>query len=318
MQQPVSLPTVLGPISPDSLGWVLPHEHVVTSSAGIWDSYPELIGDTASRETEAVSALSALLGTPFHTIVDLTTHDLGRNIRFLKRVSLDSGISIIAATGCWLDAPRSFYRRSPHEVAGLFVRELREGIEDSGIRAGVIKVASEGPISPEFQVIFRAAAIASAETGAPIYTHSSMASRDGLEQLALLLDSGAQANRICIGHSNDTADLPYLLELAEAGCFIGLDRFPGDHGITLQERIELISTLVKAGHGQRILLSHDWAVEYSHSIQPRHGRERNPDGYRLINDVIIPELRQSGVTESELSLMCATNPRTFLTGEAAR
>ncbi|WP_282405132.1 hypothetical protein, partial [Pseudomonas sp. PS02285] len=91
--------------------------HIVTSSAGIWESYPELLGDHERLETDAVSALSALLGTRFRTIVDLTTHDLGRNVEFLRRASLQSGISIVAATGSWMDVPRSFYSRSPDEVA---------------------------------------------------------------------------------------------------------------------------------------------------------------------------------------------------------
>lgn len=311
------IPTVLGDISADELGWVLPHEHVVTSSAGIWASYPELIGDTASRETEAVSALSGLLGTPFHTIIDLSTHDLGRNIRFLKRVSVDSGISIVAATGCWLDAPRSFYRRTPDVVAALFVRELTVGIEGTGIRAGVIKVAGEGPLTPQYGVIFDAAGIAHVETNAPIYTHSATATHDGIEQLARLTAAGAQAERVCIGHSNDARDISYLREIAAGGAFVGLDRFPGDHGLSLHERITLIVDCLEAGLVDNILLSHDWAVDFSHSVEPRRGLDRNPQGYRLINDSVLPELRRAGVPESDIVTMCATNPRRFLTGEVS-
>lgn len=309
--------TVLGDVELDRLGWVLPHEHVVTSSAGIWDSYPELIGDQARLETDSVSALTALLGTRFRTIVDLTTHDLGRNVEFVRRVSMQSGINVVVATGCWMDAPRSFYRRKPDEVAALFVRELTEGIAGTSVRAGVIKVASEGPISDEYRVIIEAAGIASRLTGAPVYTHSASATRDGLGQLDLLVAAGADPARICIGHSNDTVDLGYVSELAGRGAFVGFDRFPGDHGADLQARIDLLVAAVDEGLADHLLLSHDWAVEFSHSIPPRSGWGRNSDGYRLIPDVVLPGAADAGIGELDVQTICRDNPRRFLAGEAS-
>ena len=307
--------TVRGPVPADQLGWILPHEHVVCSSAGIWESYPELLGDHEELETRAVSALSALLGTRFRTIVDLTTHDLGRNIEFVHRAAVQSDIHIVAATGCWMDAPRSFYRRTPEEVAAIFVKELTEGIAGTSIRAGVIKVASEGPVSDEFKRIFRAAGIASRTTGAPVYTHSATATRDGFEQLDLLVEAGADPRRVCIGHSNDTADLEYVAELARRGCFIGLDRFPGDFGSSLQERIDFVVALIEAGLERQLLLSHDWAVDYSHSVVPRNGLERNPQGYRLISDVVLPGMEDAGISAETIQRICFDNPRRFLLGE---
>jgi len=307
--------TVLGPVAADDLGWVLPHEHVVCSSAGIWQSHPELLGDLQQLEDRAVSALAALLGTQFRAIVDLTTHDLGRNIEFVRKVAMQTDIHIIAATGCWLDAPRSFYRRTPEEVAEIFVKELTVGIAGTPVRAGVIKVANEGPLPDHMRVIFTAAGIASRTTGAPIYTHSKTETRDGFEQLEALVAAGADPQRVCIGHSNDTADDEYVLGLARRGCFIGLDRFPGDFGATLQERIEFIVRLVEAGIEEHLLLSHDWAVEYSHSVMPRNGEARNPDGYRLMHDVVIPSLIDSGVSTETIRRIFVENPRRLLLGD---
>jgi len=311
-----TIPTVLGPVSADQLGWILPHEHVVCSSAGIWESYPELLGDPLELESRSVSSLSALLGTKFRTIVDLTTHDLGRNIDFMRRVAMQSDINIIAATGCWLDAPRSFYRRTPEEVAGIFIKDLTEGLAGTSVRAAVIKVANEGPLGDNIRGIFQAAGIASRTTGAPIYTHSATASRDGFEQLRVLLESGANARNICIGHSNDTADLNYLMELAKAGCFIGLDRFPGDIGVGIEERIDFVAQLIGVGLEDQLLLSHDWSVEFSHSVVPRSGYERNPAGYRLIPDVVLPALIDGGITPETIEKVCSANPRRFLLGGA--
>lgn len=309
--------TVSGSVTGEDLGWVLPHEHLVTSSAGVWDAYPELIGDLVSLESRVEAALRALTETPIRTLVDLTTHDLGRNVTFLQKISSSTGINIVAATGCWLDAPRSFTSRHPDEIAALFIRELTDGIGGTGIRAGVIKVANEGDIAAEARTIFLAAGLASAQCAAPIYTHSRSLTHDGFKQLEILIEAGADPNRICIGHCNDTIDPEYLTALAARGCYIGLDRFPGSHGATLGERIDSVANLIERGLAANILLSHDWAVEFSHVAAPRNGSTRNPGGYRFIYDTVIPQLSLAGVSAAALATICSDNPRRFLTGSHA-
>ncbi|MER6847648.1 hypothetical protein AB0A81_26900 [Streptomyces flaveolus] len=317
MAQPDGIPTVLGEIGADQLGGILPHEHVVTASAGMWDVYPEIFGDHRALDARAITALRQLRTTEFRTIVDLTPHDLGRDVPLLKRVSARSGVNIIIATGCWLDPPRALAARTPKEVAALFIRELTQGIAGTDARAAVIKVASEGEITDAARTILQASAIASRDTGAPVYTHSASATRDGLRQLDVLVAAGADARRVCIGHSNDTSDLAYLTELAQRGAYIGLDRFPGYVGAGLDERIDFVTTLIDNGLIDRLLLSHDWAVEYSHGQPPRDGAAVNDHGYRLIADVVLPRLRSAGATEATIRTLTHDNPRRFLTGACA-
>ena len=61
-----------------------------------------------------------------HTIVDVTTIDLGRDVRLLEQVSRESGVQIICATGVWLDIPRAFWNETPDAISQLFIREIRE------------------------------------------------------------------------------------------------------------------------------------------------------------------------------------------------
>ena len=168
----VSVNTVLGPIDTSKMGFTLCHEHVMTGSAGVAASYPELV-DRDSITERAVEDLSGTRVGGVSTMVDLTTFDLGRDVRMIRDAAQRSGMQIIVATGTWLEVPRTFWQLGPDVVSKLYVRELEQGIDGTDIRAGVIKVANdEGGVTERGEVVLRAAARAHLATGAPIYTHT--------------------------------------------------------------------------------------------------------------------------------------------------
>ncbi len=116
-------------------------------------------GSVNSARAVPTEALAEAREGSVQTIVDLTTMDLGRNVRLVREVATRSGMQIIAATGAWCDIPRALYLRTPDEVAALFVREIREGIDGTDIKAGIIKMASDQEgVTPQAEVILRAAA----------------------------------------------------------------------------------------------------------------------------------------------------------------
>src|SRR5579859_6549609 len=108
--------SVLGPLDTADLGFTLSHEHIFTASAGILQTYPELFGDFERLRDEAASVLREAHAGGVETIVDLSTMDLGRDVRFLADVSRRTGVNIIAATGIWRDIPRALWNRSPDEI----------------------------------------------------------------------------------------------------------------------------------------------------------------------------------------------------------
>lgn len=303
--------SVQGPLHTNDLGFTLMHEHVITGSAGIWETYPELLGDVSDLPTLSAQALREAKTEGVATIVDLTTVDLGRNIRFLKTVSDQSGVAIIAATGIWRDIPRAFWERTPDEVAAFFIREIEEGIEGTGIKAGIIKVANdaEGVTEPG-EIILRAAARAAKATGVPIATHSYAPGRVGEQQVAIFQDEGLPLSRVVIGHSNDTTDLDYLTGLCAKGVFLGLDRYPGRIGPDWEARTETVRRLIDAGLTHHLVLSHDWQVLMAHRTSDRQAtRRHNPDGYLFITRRVLPRLRQLGVSEDQIRQMMVVNPR---------
>lgn len=308
--------SVRGPLHTKDLGFTLMHEHVVTASAGIWETYPEILGGVSDLPALSVQALSEAKTEGVTTIVDLTTMDLGRNIRFLKAVSDQSGVAIIAATGAWRDIPRAFWQRTPDEVAALFIREIEVGIEGTGIKAGIIKVANdtEGVTEPG-EVILRAAARAAKATGVPIATHSYAPGRVGEQQVAIFQDEGMPLSRVVIGHSNDTTDVDYLAGLCAKGVFLGLDRYPGRIGPDWEARTLTVRRLIDAGLINHLVLSHDWQVLMGHSTSDRQEtRRRNPDGYLFITRRVLPRLRELGVSDEQIQQMMIENPLKIFEG----
>ncbi len=315
-----TISSVLGPLETSDLGFTLSHEHVMISSAGVLNTYPEFI-DRQGTLNRVVDYLKEAYEEGVRTLVDVTTMDLGRDIRFLEEASLLSGVQIIAATGTWRDIPRAFWSATPDMIADLYVREIEEGIEGTGIKAGIIKVANdvEG-ITPEGEIILRAAAQAHNRTGVPISTHSWAPGRVGEWQVRIFEDEGVDLNRVYIGHSNDTTDIDYLLGLLRKGVWLGMDRYPGGRRAgtpNWERRTETIKRILDAGFGNRIMLSHDWSATIT-VVTKAKGDERiryNPEGYLFIKRRVLPRLIEMGVSAEAVRILNEDNPRRFFEGD---
>lgn len=311
--------SVLGPLQTRDLGFTLSHEHVLVTSAGIQHVYPEFI-DREGTIKRAVADLKQAYSEGLRTIVDVTTVDLGRDVRLLAEVSRQSGVQIVCATGTWRDIPRAFWNATPDLIAPLYIREIQVGIEGTGIKAGIIKVANDvGGVTREGEIILRAAARAQKATGVPISTHTWAPERVGEQQVRIFQEEGVDLDRVYIGHSNDTTDTDYLIGLLKQGVWIGLDRFPG--GLTAgtpnwEVRTETARKLIDAGFAHRIMLGHDWSVTLTIATKEMQETRRkyNPDGYLFITRKVLPRLRQLGVSENTIHQVMVENPRRFFEG----
>jgi len=311
--------SVLGPLDTADIGYTLSHEHVVVSSAGIQYVYPEFI-DREGSISKGIADLKTAYGEGLRTIVDVTTIDLGRDIRMLEQVSRESGVNIICATGTWRDIPRVFWSASPDMVAPLYIREIEEGIEGTGIKAGIIKVANDmGGVTPQGAIILRAAARAQKATGVPISTHTWAPEKVGEQQVRIFEDEGVDLNRVYVGHSNDSTDIDYLVGLLEKGVWIGLDRYPGRKTDVTPDwlgRTETAKKLIDAGYGHRIMMGHDWSVTLSIASKEMQAQRAkgNPDGYLFITRNVVPKLKEMGATDDDIQNIFVNNPRRFFEG----
>ncbi len=313
--------SVTGEVAADALGNVLCHEHVVASSPGIIRSWPALHGGRAALVDRGVRALRAAKAAGVDTVVDCTTFDLGRDPELLAEVSEASGVTIIAATGCWLDPSVTMRARSVDQLADWFRTDLTEGADGTGIRAGVITLASDERVEQYAAMVLEAAARVAVETSAPIITHTAAAHRTGEAQADLLEAYGVDPARVAIGHSDDSADLGYLTGLAARGYRIAMDRIPNGAlpnygGQTVTDRMDMIVRLVDRGWGDRVLLGHDdpiWAGLLDDEDAARH-LASNPRQLAFISEVVLPGLAERGLSEPGARALMADNPRRWLAG----
>ncbi len=308
--------SVLGPLDSAELGFTLMHEHLVVASAGITQNYPELLGsDFMDR---IVDGLTQAKEGGIDTIVDATTLDLGRDVTLLAQASRLTGVNIIACTGWWLDIPPFFEGVSPDQFARLFIREIREGISGTDIKAGILKAASDisGVTSAE-ETILRGVARAHLDTNVPIMLHSYSPGRVGQQQLAILREEGVDLRRVKMDHSNDTTDTEYLIWVLEQGCYLGLDRYPG-RNVSPVARTKTMKALIDAGYVDRLLPSHDCSLVHVMADNPvtseEERRRLNPHGYLYLKKSVFPWLREMGVSESNLDRLCIEGPRNFFEG----
>ena len=310
--------SVMGPIDTDDLGFTLSHEHVGTNAAGLRHTYPEIIDRDGMRQ-QSIDAMRAVRADGVRTIVDVSTFDLGRDVQLIREVALGADMQIIVATGNHLAVPRPFGEISPDVIAELYAREIEEGIEGTGIKAGIIKVASDaGGITQPQENVLRAAARTQKATGVPISTHTWSPERIGAHQVRILEEEGVDLDRVYIGHSNDDTDLEYLLDLLNRGVWLGLDRYPGGNRGTpdWEQRTTVAKALMDAGFTHRIFLSHDYSVP-----KARHGadvqeqrRQANPDGYNFIPRYVLPRLKELGASDAEIHQITVENARRFFAG----
>jgi phosphotriesterase-related protein len=311
--------TVLGPVDTSKLGFTLMHEHVLITSAGLKDVYPEFVPrELAVRE--GTRRLKEVKKEGVSTIVDLTTMDLGRDVTVIREVAQASGVNVICATGTWLEIPRAFRMADPDDIAKLYIREIEVGIEGTGIRAGVIKVANDiGGVTPEGAIILRAAARAQKATGVPIITHTWSPERVGDQQIAIFKEEGVDLDRVCVGHSNDTMDMEYLTGLLEKGVWVGMDRFPGYRPALpdWRERTQVLKRLMDAGWGERLMVSHDDPMTML--IAPKsvfaQRIKQNPDHICFIARKVLPYLKELGASEKDVQQLVVRNPARFFGGK---
>ncbi len=314
--------TVRGPIDSSRLGSTLMHEHVFILSPEIEKTSAEWDEDGA--RALAVARLHELKEHGIDTIVDLTVIGLGRNVARIAAVADQvPEINIVAATGVYTynELPMYFHFRGPGALLGgaepmteLFVREIREGIGDTGVRASILKCATDRPgITPGVERVLRSVAQAHRQTGVPITTHTPTPPEPwGLEQQRIFLEEGVDLSKVVIGHSGGTLDTGYHEALIDNGSFLGFDHF-GIATIPLAERVESVRVLCERGHAGRIVFSHD-AMCHCDWFPLSIAGALKDWRWTHIPDDVLPAMRAAGIGDEDLRTMMVDNPRRILEG----
>lgn len=298
--------TVKGPVAVESLGLILPHEHLFTDLRG-----PGVPGYAQAEPSSVEKVVGPYLAEAYSAgvtaLVECSTVGVGRNPAMLKCLADATPIHIVAPTGVYREAyiPVDLQETKEQELAELWTKDLLEGIEGTSIQAGFIKLAvsDEGLTAREIRNV-RAAAQASRNTGAVIAIHT-IGGKNATQEMDILEEAGLDLRRFIWVHAQTEPDLSILKEAAKRGAFIELDSVGAPYQ-SQTELLEMAFSLIEARFANHLLLSHD-AGWYN----PGRADGLPDDGYRgytaLTRD-LLPELLRRGVTSGQMHQITVDNP----------
>lgn len=314
-----SINTVKGPRNSADLGRTLIHEHVMVGLPGWYLDHRRPKLERNEAMARAVDAFSELHRHGVRTVVDPCPMDLGRDVVFSAEVAERSGINLVCSTGIYnesMGAAWVFRAMQVDEIAEIYVREIEEGIGDTGIKAGVIKIATgAGGVTKFERRVLTAAARAARLTGVPIVSHTEKCSC-GHDQIDIVTHEGVDASRLLVGHSDGRDDPDYQRSIAERGAYVGFDRFGMDMIIVDAIRMKNLKALVDAGHLNRVMMSHDSTECMLGGVAGVLGaqslRDIAPNSKLThIFETILPQLREMGMKDADFDRILVDNPRRF-------
>ncbi|HSJ16734.1 MAG TPA: hypothetical protein VK920_01405 [Solirubrobacterales bacterium] len=324
--------TVGGPIDAEQLGTTLVHEHLQARDEAVYAQWPHartIAEEEPLHEVDpdgayeiAARLASRLVELGVNTICDPSAMFLGRDVEFMRRVSDDTGLQVVACTGIYTydHLPQFFLTRDHDQIADLFVHDIKHGIQGTAIKAAFIKCAADEPgVTENVEKVHRAAARASKRTGAPIMAHSRPASETGPRQIEILLEEGVDPERVQIAHTGDTDDLDYIERVLETGVLIGMDRYGLELYLPFEQRQKTVLALLERGRADRMLLSADHCATLDWfplgvAEQMLAAGLAKDWSMTLVPERVLPELRDAGMTAEQERTMMVDNPRRWLEG----
>lgn len=301
--------TVAGPVPMRSLGHTQCHEHIYLRKGPSFDIDPALCIDSFELSARELMDYARSGGG---TIVDAQPGYFGRDADMLLGLSRESGVNIVAVTGfhklCFLERDAPLSRMSDWELRRFFASEIADGMvlpggSRSEAKAGIVKVACDrGALeNPEYIRLFRAAARAAADAGAPMMAHTEKDS-DVLQLLSMMEADGVPPDRVIICHLDRTRpQAEYHARVLETGCALCYDSVHRHKYVSDGQELKLITDMLEAGFEDQLVLS----------LDTTRARLRAYGAFDMGLDYIltdfIPMLAEAGVGERQLRKMCRDN-----------
>jgi phosphotriesterase-related protein len=262
------------------------------------------------------------------SLVNVDLPGMGRDVRKLQRIAQESGLHVVASTGWYIAAchPPEIAGKPKEALAEIMIRELEEGIDGGGVRAGNIgEIGLSGmpkdPFQPQEEVVLRAAARAQAATGASLTIHPNAhlliygeTPVDHFDlYLDILEDEGCDLGKLYVSHLGLFPDVAIAKRLLRRGVgWVSYDHFgheeyaegigPGRGFTPDKEEVALVLQLLEAGLADRVLLCAEigWKTCY---------KAYGGWGYSHVYENILPWLKAAGASDAQLHTMMVENPR---------
>jgi phosphotriesterase-related protein len=309
-----------GTVSLEMLGRTLVHEHVIVGMPG-WNldlKAPKFVRSEAMAR--AIDRVQELQSYGCKTIIDPCPMDLGRDVEFVAEVANRTGTNIVCATGVYSEAegiPYTFRTMPREDIIDLYVKEITVGVGDTGIKAGVIKIATGRDIPTKYErKMIGVAAEVSRLTGVPIISHTQIAS-GGTHQIDIVEMHNGRADCMIVGHSGDRDDHEYQKSIAERGAFVGLDRFGLELILSDELRMRNLVQLVRAGYVNRVVMSQDYPLCLMGRMGPDFEKLEPKWSITHIFKSILPRLKEFGLSDGEIETILVANPKALFANAAA-
>jgi phosphotriesterase-related protein len=306
-----AIQTVAGPIVAADLGVTLMHEHIVTD---LRDPNERRDGDYNRDEAVRVALpyLETLRKAGCRTLVEITPIHIGRDPEALRALAGKSGLNIVCATGIYGAAKQRFIpdyaaHESAGQLADRYVREIQEGIGDTGVKPGIIKtgVNTLTPLPEIERKLVRAAALAHKQTGLTVASHTGPGA-PALEQLEIFAAAAVDPKAFIWVHAQGEKDHAIHRRMATEGAWV---EFDGVSPRSIDWHVECVLAMAEAGLLHRTLVSQD--AGWYRPGEPGGGNYR---GYTLLLEAFIPRLRDSGFSSEQVDQLLVKNPAKALAG----
>lgn len=297
--------TVTGPISLDSLGLTLIHEHMLVDFIGA-DS---INSDRWNRDSVVKKVLPFLLEVKklgVLTILDCTPSFLAKDVLLLKELSEKSGIRIVTNTGFYGAVegkylPDFAQTETAEQLADRWIAEFENGIEATDIKPGFIKISvnEADTLSEIDQKLVQAAGLTHQKTGLTIASHTGTW-KTAVQEVRILQEMGVDPSAFVWVHAQAENDFSNYEEAAQLGVWISLDGI----GWAIDPYVERLLFAKEKGFLDHVLISHDagW-------FDPAKVSGGDFQPFTNIFEKLIPILNEKGFTYQDWDLLLKSNPK---------
>lgn len=299
--------SVRGPIDANSFGAALPHEHIICDFIGA-DATGNHRWNRDKVFHRMLPYVEVLKREGVSTFFDCTPDFIGRDPVILKRLSIATGLNIVTNTGFYGGAndkfiPKHAYSMSAQEMATHWTQEFEQGIDETGIRPGFIKIGVDSieskmsHLSKIDTTIVHAAAIVSQRTRLTVTCHTG-GGYAGLSALRLFVQHGGSPSSFIVAHA-DNHGLPINQKVADLGGWVSFD---GIGRRPLKQHLEIVPAML-SHRTDRLLISQDngW-----YSVGELNGGEVR--GYTDLHQTFLPALMNAGISKDQLNQLLQINP----------
>lgn len=329
--------TVVGMIEPGELGQTLTHEHLLLDifppeNKGVpdesitlenlrqnrrnWSGNP--LNARLDSEEDAIAELAYFKKAGGGALVEVTSIGLKRDPEGLVRISSETGVHVVMGCSYYVHnyQPEEVKSLSEEDITASIVRDIREGVGESDIKAGIIgEVGLFWPVHECEDKVLRASSVAQIESGAPLMVHPGRDTAAPMKAMGVVKEAGGDATRTIMAHIDRTLfDLNDMLTLAETGCYLEFDLFGHESSyypagpIDMPNdatRVDILQALISEGFGKQLLVAHD--ICHKHRLTKYGG-----EGYAHLLTNILPLMERKGMTREEIDDLLVHNPARIL------